>query len=216
MGPPFGKAEKTQILSRFDNHGMYILSKTWIKDVPMTDCFYVEDCLLVSSNTDGGVSVSIKFDLTFVRRTMFRKVITMTSVSELSRFHKGYVDFIEDILSKSENKGDLQHMAINDNRTIIINDTADQMTNNDCEPQTDTNNVDTISSRKLYLKIVKEQFCTIFTYVYSKIPKLDPSLLVILICVVFNQILISSQLAKAQEKISILETIIDGTKCLYK
>jgi hypothetical protein len=89
IAPPTGAATKTQVMRRFPN-GICVDTETWINDVPLADCFYVADRLLVASNPDGGVLLTIKFGNCFVKRTMFKNIIASTSVRDVTDFHKGY------------------------------------------------------------------------------------------------------------------------------
>jgi len=89
IAPPTGAATKTQVMRRFPN-GICVDTETWISDVPLADCFYVADRLLVASNPDGGVLLTIKFGNCFVKRTMFKNIIASTSVRDVTEFHKGY------------------------------------------------------------------------------------------------------------------------------
>mmetsp|Transcript_58663 Transcript_58663/g.143467 ORF Transcript_58663/g.143467 Transcript_58663/m.143467 type:complete len:683 (+) Transcript_58663:179-2227(+) len=47
MAPPTAGARKEQKLKRFGDHGLIIETKTFVSDVPMTDCFYLCDVIRV-------------------------------------------------------------------------------------------------------------------------------------------------------------------------
>jgi len=94
IAPPAGSATKTQIMRRFGDNGICIDTETWISDVPLADCFYVADRLLVASNPEGGISLTIQFGNCFVKRTMFKGIIAATSVSDVTTFHKAFVTLI--------------------------------------------------------------------------------------------------------------------------
>jgi hypothetical protein len=100
IAPPAGSATKTQIMQRFEE-GLCVDTETWISDVPLADCFYVADRLLVSTNPDGGILLTITFGNCFVKPTLFRRIIASTSTRDVSAFHKAYVDKIKDHVRKN-------------------------------------------------------------------------------------------------------------------
>lgn len=96
IAPPAGAATKTQIMRRFPN-GICVDTETWISDIPLADCFYVADRLLVESipaSEGGGVWLTVQFGNVFVKRTMFKSIIASTSIRDVTAFHKGYIDLI--------------------------------------------------------------------------------------------------------------------------
>jgi hypothetical protein len=83
LAPPMARARKEQRLRRFGNHGISVETDTYVDDVPMTDCFYVTDRLLISSTEENGtVRLTAHFDIRFVKSTMFRAIIANTTKSE--------------------------------------------------------------------------------------------------------------------------------------
>lgn len=203
MGPPSGRAKKTQLLKRFDNFGLCIVSKTWVNDVPMTDCFYVEDCLLVSSNAEGGISVSIMFDLCFVKRTMFKNLITMTSINELSKFHSGFVRVIEEKLDKFVDIGgngtsDKMIDRNSDNDVPLIEDDVDRDSTK-------------VSCLRIQLEIVRDHIGRVFDTISKRLKEIDLFVWVILFSLLINQLHLSLCLKKVNEKVDLLESIISKT-----
>jgi hypothetical protein len=86
LAPPNAKARKEQRMRRFVNQGISIETDTYVDDVPMTDCFYVTDRILIQANEDKTVTLSAYFDIRFVKSTMFRSIITNTTRSELTKW----------------------------------------------------------------------------------------------------------------------------------
>ena len=101
MAPPDGMATKFQIVERFGDHGICLDTETWINDVPLADCFYVADRLIVAANPEGGVSLSAQFGNCFVKKTMFKKIINVASTKAVLEFHKGYIESIRTAVNKS-------------------------------------------------------------------------------------------------------------------
>jgi len=76
-----------------------------VKDVPMTDCFHVDDQILIEPTPDGGVSITSRFEIRFIKRTMFRNIITNTTKGEFVSWFKGYKMMLVDAL-KERSDGD--------------------------------------------------------------------------------------------------------------
>lgn len=102
MAPPSAAATKEQCYRRFGDHGMVLETQTVVNDVPMADCFYVDDRMLVEPTPDGGVALTAAFEVRFVKRTMFRKVINGTSGSEVTKGLKGYEAYMRKALEERE------------------------------------------------------------------------------------------------------------------
>ena len=106
MAPPSAAASKTQTFRRWGEHGMCIETRTEVKDVPMTDCFHVDDQILIEPTPDGGVSITGRFEIRFIKRTMFRSIITNTTKGEFVSWFSGYKMMLIDAL-KGRNVGDV-------------------------------------------------------------------------------------------------------------
>ena len=105
MAPPSAAASKTQRFRRWGEHGMCIETRTEVKDVPMTDCFHVDDQILIEPTPDGGVSITSRFEIRFIKRTMFKNIITNTTKGEFISWFKGYKMMLIDAL-KERSDGD--------------------------------------------------------------------------------------------------------------
>lgn len=212
MGPPHGQAEKTQTLYRFGNHGICVLTRTVTKDVPMTDCFYIEDCLLVSSNAKGGVLVSSMFDLVFVKSTMFKKIITMTSTNDLSKFHSGFIEFIRDTVNINTNpvvdlvsedpRNKFPQAAIGHTNVVNSGDEASPIVIRESIAS------DQLNEYKTKLTTVKNHFINKYVAARKKLSSIDPFIAIVLLAIVSNQFLILYQMKKMQNKLDLLESLI--------
>jgi len=74
LAPPMAKARKEQRYRRFGQMGLSIETDTYVQDVPMADCFFVTDRILVEPTGENGTAVLIlaEFDIRFIKSTMFR------------------------------------------------------------------------------------------------------------------------------------------------
>ena len=106
MAPPQAKAKKEQILKKYHNCGIIIETKTFVSDVPMTDCFYVTDtiCISLPSSDDDDddetnqkrckLILNIRFDIVFVKSTYFRSLIYRTTKNEMQQFMMNFTEYI--------------------------------------------------------------------------------------------------------------------------
>ena len=101
MAPPMAGARKEQIYKTFGKHGMVLETRTYVSDVPMTDCFYVRDQILVEPIDDNMVSITMSFDLEFVKSTMFRSIIMRTTKGEFENFMQRLASFISKSLGQA-------------------------------------------------------------------------------------------------------------------
>lgn len=84
LAPPLAGARKEQSYKRYGDYGLCLETKTIVDDVPMADCFYVADRVCVVPKATDAVTVTMEFDITFVKTTMFRSIIGNTTKSEFT------------------------------------------------------------------------------------------------------------------------------------
>lgn len=89
LAPPEARARKEQRYRRYGTAGLSIETDTYVEDVPMADCFYVTDKLLVEPNEDEAVVLLAEFDIVFIKQTMFRSLIANTTKSEFLKMFQG-------------------------------------------------------------------------------------------------------------------------------
>lgn len=96
LAPPMAKARKQQMLHKFGNVGLCVETCTEVEDVPMADCFVVEDRLWVhkAKNDNEECIVSVTFRIRFVKGTLFRKIIENATRKEYGMFWNQFADMI--------------------------------------------------------------------------------------------------------------------------
>lgn len=82
LAPPMAGARKEQSFRRYGDFGLCIETKTFVDDVPMADCFFVSDRVRVTPKGESAVAVTMEFDITFIKSTMFKSIIGKTTKSE--------------------------------------------------------------------------------------------------------------------------------------
>jgi len=96
MAPPTARARKEQILRRYGNQrGLVLETKTFVEGIPKTDCFYVRDILKVepSITHEDRLVVNLRFEVIFVKSTMFWSLISKITTGELTKFTTNLVDY---------------------------------------------------------------------------------------------------------------------------
>jgi len=122
MAPPTAKARKEQFFNKVGGVGLCVETCTVVEEVPMADCFVVEDRLWVQENEDGGCTVAVTFQIRFVKSTYFRRIIENTTRGEYMSFFKQFHDMIISLKSPSaatdkspseelEEQGELEDIA---------------------------------------------------------------------------------------------------------
>ena len=98
MAPSSAVAEKTQTLKRFGTYGFYLETVTKVIGVPKTDCFVVEDRILVEPAVGGqpheGLLLTARFGIRFIKYTIFRSIITATTTKEKNAEFKGFDEYV--------------------------------------------------------------------------------------------------------------------------
>ena len=96
LAPPQAAARKEQILTRYNDVGICIVTQTFVDDVPMTDCFYVADRMLIepSSAIMGAITIRMEFGITFVKSTMFKGIISRKTTAEFIELFKALSQYI--------------------------------------------------------------------------------------------------------------------------
>ncbi len=100
MAPPMARARKEQSYKKFADNGIVLETKTYVSDVPMTDCFYVADQILVEPVDDRTVNITMSFELEFVKSTMFKAIIMRTTKGEFESFMQRLANFMSKSLGQ--------------------------------------------------------------------------------------------------------------------
>lgn len=101
LAPPQANASKEQKYMRYGRYGLVMETKTIVRDVPMADCFYVADRLVVKSDGKDKVNLRMEFEITFVKSTMFKGIIGKTTMSELTSYLNDFAAYISQALGEA-------------------------------------------------------------------------------------------------------------------
>jgi len=103
MAPPRAKARKHQSLHKFGNVGLCVETCTVVEEVPMADCFVVNDRLWVreAEGENEGCVVSVTFQIKFVKGTMFRRIIETQTRKEYVSYYDQFASMIRSLKSPS-------------------------------------------------------------------------------------------------------------------
>lgn len=98
VGPPTARATKHQRCYMFGNHGFVIETQTTLKDVPNSDCFRVEDRIVVEQFKDEAINITIGVQVLFMKNTIWKKLIERMTKTESDAWFQGYVQMLRDAL----------------------------------------------------------------------------------------------------------------------
>eukprot|EP00592_Proboscia_alata_P005702 CAMPEP_0194367636 /NCGR_PEP_ID=MMETSP0174-20130528/15757_1 /TAXON_ID=216777 /ORGANISM="Proboscia alata, Strain PI-D3" /LENGTH=465 /DNA_ID=CAMNT_0039143513 /DNA_START=155 /DNA_END=1552 /DNA_ORIENTATION=+ len=103
MAPSSADAIKFQRLRRFGSCGVCIETITRVKDVPMTDSFFVEDIIIIehSKSSDGSndcVTLNARFQIRFVKYNLLQRLIERTTRSEFQKFFTCWRAMVSSVL----------------------------------------------------------------------------------------------------------------------
>lgn len=101
LAPPTATARKEQTYRRFGDLGMCVWTKTFVDDVPMADCFYVSDRIRVQALEQNKVKVTMDFELTFVKSTLFKGIISKTTSSEVTALLQSFAKYMSTALGEA-------------------------------------------------------------------------------------------------------------------
>lgn len=104
MAPPSAKAKKEQHLRMYSENGLCLDTRTTVSGVPVSDCFHVDDRLLIEPEPSGGSCLSIKFEVRFTKNTMFKKLVKITTGDEIKKFWQNYESFVKQTLEGGKQK----------------------------------------------------------------------------------------------------------------
>lgn len=94
LAPPMARAHKRQRLERYRRHSVLIQSWTEVRDVPLADCFVVEDRLLIRQFGTKNITVSSYFNIEFTKDTMFRSIIEQQTTKEYKELLHEYYRYL--------------------------------------------------------------------------------------------------------------------------
>jgi hypothetical protein len=107
MGPSEAKTFRKQTLQRYGNHAIIIQNSTQVDGIPMADCFQVKDQWIVQAEQDepNTISVSVFFEIDFMKRTMFKSLIQKNVKAETKKWFQGYACMLQQSLKDYREAG---------------------------------------------------------------------------------------------------------------
>ncbi len=102
--PSSCRNEQTQTLQRFGDAGFCVMSSTLTIDLVIVDSFRLQEYLLVSSNDEGGISISIVFYVCFLKSTFMNGIITKTSINDSLKFYDQFMTNVKHQICKLSTK----------------------------------------------------------------------------------------------------------------
>jgi hypothetical protein len=94
LAPPLARAHKRQRLERYNRNSVLIQSWTVVMDVPLADCFVVEDRILVEQYGTKNITISSYFSIEYTKNTMFKSIIGQQTTKEYKELLHEYFRFL--------------------------------------------------------------------------------------------------------------------------
>ena len=85
------RATKSQKWRKCGTIGLVLYTSTKLDDVPMADCFTVDDCIIVKAVGNDKVSIDATMEVKFVKSTMMRSMIESSTNKEVCAWLKEYL-----------------------------------------------------------------------------------------------------------------------------
>ena len=139
MAPPSAKATKQQQIQSFGTYGICIETNTKVNDVPLTDCFVVDDQILIEpsssssslENNKNCVTINAYFQVRFIKSTIWKRIIETTTNNEFSKFFMAYANMLQDVIEHGGEKEQIMLSSVKSNKedeTLVIKDNSPNCT----------------------------------------------------------------------------------------
>lgn len=102
LGPHEAKTTRKQRLYRYQHLGITIENKTVVEGIPAADTFSVDDYWYIKSDGLDAVLLSVKFEINFTKRTMFKNIIEKSVLRETRNWLLGYSTMIREALENGK------------------------------------------------------------------------------------------------------------------
>jgi len=104
VGPSQAKTNRRQCFQRFGTLGATLQNTTVVQGVPGADCFQVVDRWIIQSSGDSSVDLSVYFQISFSKFTMFKSLIQKNVKAETKKWYHEYSRFLRRALQEDDKK----------------------------------------------------------------------------------------------------------------
>jgi len=107
---------------------LFVETCTVVQEVPMADCFVVDDRIWVCEADGGGCTVAVTFNIRFIKSTIFRRIIENQTRKEYESFWNQFGDMIQSLKSSlAPEEYELEEVALElEEATAMMIDEAGQ------------------------------------------------------------------------------------------
>ena len=102
VGPSSALAERRQRFRRYGEYGFYLETTTNVKGIIASDSFYVDDKWIIEPSGDTNVTLTVRHQVRFTKRTMLKSIILKSTNAEVQAWFAGYSKML---LASLEEKG---------------------------------------------------------------------------------------------------------------
>ena len=90
FGASSALAERTQRFRQFASYGLCLETTTHVKGIIVSDCFHVQDQWIVEPCGETNVTLTVRHEACFTKRTLMKRMISNMTRSEVNAWYKGY------------------------------------------------------------------------------------------------------------------------------
>ena len=122
FGPSHAATTRTQTCTYIQDKGLCVQEKTEISGAPAADCFYVETIWLLEHKISSSLNetqshpsilIHVRFQVHFVKGTMFKSIISSMTRSETENWFKSYIKIVKSICQERQGKRQGNRYSIN-------------------------------------------------------------------------------------------------------
>lgn len=120
IGPSSTMATRKQTLHRYGDFGLSLATVTNVIGIPASDAFHVADRWLVEQISSDQISFTALHGIIFTKRTVFKRVIETSTMSEIQKWYKGYSTMLTNQIEGEQKVGavvSFQH-AVDEPETV--------------------------------------------------------------------------------------------------
>lgn len=119
IGPSAAMTRREQRLRHFGTYGMSLETSSFVKGVPASDCFYVDDRWLVEQHT-GCVLLTVQYQTRFTSGTLLKRLIGQSVKTEVNDWYRCYAKLLTKVfkIKWDNNEKKVEKRCIEDKPTI--------------------------------------------------------------------------------------------------
>ena len=100
LGPSAADTTRQQKLRTYAGLGITLENKTLVAGIPAADSFYIQDHWVLEAVGENQVRLTVRYDTRFIKRSMFKSIISKSIRKETKEWMAGYLDMVQSVLAE--------------------------------------------------------------------------------------------------------------------